>query len=350
MSRFDFAIFIGRFQPFHAGHLYVVKEGLKQADKLILLIGSAWQPRNTRNPWSYQEREAMVRTCLTDEENQRLLCLPLMDVPYNDEIWVRNVQFSVNGLIAEHHARDKPASIALVGHKKDHSGFYLNLFPQWESIGIDNYKSISATPLREAYFSDAYENALEKWQQDQILPTAVINWLRHFAKDNSGHKQICEEIGFVKKYKQAWSNAPYAPTFVTVDAVVVQSGHVLLVERGASPGKGLWALPGGFVEQDERLQDACFRELREETKLKVPVPVLKGSIKKQGVYDDPFRSARGRTITHAFYIELAPHAELPKVKGSDDAKTAKWVPLSEINSQSMFEDHYFIIEDLLGAV
>lgn len=48
---FDFTVFIGRFQPFHAGHLKVVQEGLKQADKLILLIGSAWQPRNTRNPW-----------------------------------------------------------------------------------------------------------------------------------------------------------------------------------------------------------------------------------------------------------------------------------------------------------
>ena len=86
-KHFDFAVFIGRFQPFHAGHLKVVQEGLKCADKLIVLIGSAWQPRNTRKPWSHQEREEMVRACLTDEENARLLCLPLMDVPYNDELW-----------------------------------------------------------------------------------------------------------------------------------------------------------------------------------------------------------------------------------------------------------------------
>jgi bifunctional NMN adenylyltransferase/nudix hydrolase len=77
---------------------------------------------------------------------------------------------------------------------------------------------------------------------------------------------------------------------------------------------------------------------------------LRGSIKKQSVYDDPFRSARGRTITHAFYIELEPNAELPKVKGTDDAKAAKWIPLSEINPETMFEDHYLIIEDMLGAV
>ena len=351
MNNFDFTIFIGRFQPFHAGHLYVVKEGLKQANQLILLIGSAWQPRNTRNPWRHQEREEMVRACLTPEENKRLLCLPLMDVPYNDEIWVRNVQSTVNGLITAHYSKPhQPAKIALIGHKKDQSGFYLNLFPQWSSIGVDNFKNISATPLREKYFTDAYSDVLDQWHKEKILPDAVVNWLKNFAETNAAHEQVREEIQFINKYKKAWSQAPYAPTFVTVDAVVVQSGHVLLVERGANPGKGLWALPGGFVEQDERLQDACLRELREETKLKVPAPVLRGSIKKHGVYDDPFRSARGRTITHAFYIELEPNAELPKVKGSDDAKTAKWIPLSEINSETMFEDHYFIIEDMLGAM
>ncbi|VFS46366.1 Bifunctional NMN adenylyltransferase/Nudix hydrolase [Budvicia aquatica] len=82
----------------------------------------------------------------------------------------------------------------------------------------------------------------------------------------------------------------------------------------------------------------------------MPAPVLKGSIKRQAVYDAPYRSARGRTITHAFYIELEPSLELPKVKGSDDAKTARWVPLSELDPQVMFEDHYFIIQDMLGAV
>ena len=107
---------------------------------------------------------------------------------------------------------------------------------------------------------------------------------------------------------------------------------------------------GGFLDQGERVLDACLRELREETKLKVPTPVLKGSIKRQSVYDDPHRSARGRTVTHAFYIELEPNAELPKVKGGDDAKHARWVPLSELDPQLMFEDHYFIIQDMLGAV
>ena len=135
---------------------------------------------------------------------------------------------------------------------------------------------------------------------------------------------------------------------MTVDAVVIQSGHVLMVERKARPGKGLLALPGGFLDRGEKLVDACLRELREETRLKVPAPVLIGSIKQQQVFDDPHRSARGRTITHAFYIELAPNKALPKVKGGDDAKQAMWVPLADLDPAKIFEDHYFIIKELTG--
>ncbi|MEC8009804.1 MAG: bifunctional nicotinamide-nucleotide adenylyltransferase/Nudix hydroxylase [Pseudomonadota bacterium] len=347
MKTYDFTVFIGRFQPFHMGHLKVVQEGLKQADTLIILIGSAWQPRNPRNPWTHQEREEMIRSCLSEEDNARLLCLPLMDVPYNDEIWVRNVQSTVNGLVTAHYSTPhKPASIALIGHQKDETGFYLSLFPQWHNISLENYQAISATPLRELYFL-AESDHLKQLQT--VLPTHVTHYLISFI-NTDGFKQVQQEIIFVNKYKQAWQAAPYAPTFVTVDSVVVQSGHVLLILRKANPGKGLWALPGGFLDQNERLVDACLRELREETKLKVPTPVLKGSIKRSQVYDDPHRSARGRTLTHAFYIELEPSSQLPKVKGSDDAKHAKWMPLSELNPQDMFEDHYFIIQDLLGAV
>jgi bifunctional NMN adenylyltransferase/nudix hydrolase len=121
-----------------------------------------------------------------------------------------------------------------------------------------------------------------------------------------------------------------------------------MVERRARPGKGLLALPGGFVDQGEKLVDACLRELREETRLKVPAPVLKGSIKSQQVFDDPHRSARGRTITHAFYMELQPDKTLPKVKGGDDARHALWIPLADLDPTQIFEDHYFIIQEMTG--
>lgn len=117
----------------------------------------------------------------------------------------------------------------------------------------------------------------------------------------------------------------------------------------AEPGKGLWALPGGFAGQDESVLDAFLRELKEETRLKLPLPVLRGSLKNDHVFDHPDRSLRGRTITHAFHFEF-PSGELPPAKGSDDADKARWVPVSQAleMSNQLFEDHRHILEFFLG--
>ncbi|KZN49654.1 bifunctional nicotinamide-nucleotide adenylyltransferase/Nudix hydroxylase [Pseudoalteromonas luteoviolacea] len=346
-QKYDFLVFIGRFQPFHQGHLAVVKEGLKRAQNLIILCGSAHQPRTVRNPWTSAERELMIRGALTQDENSRVHIAPLMDTVYNDDAWVRNVQTTVKGIVTAHHrVPHKPATIGLIGHSKDQSSYYLNMFPQWGSVPVDNFEQISATPLRQEIFSTEGLAFLDR-DIHQQLPVFVKDMLIQFIKTDD-YQAIQSEHNFIEKYRQAWQNAPYPPTFVTVDAVVVQSGHVLLIERKARPGKGLWALPGGFVNGSEKLIDACLRELREETRLKVPVPVLKGSIKQQQVFDDPHRSARGRTITHAFYFDLEPNKALPRVKGSDDAKHAMWVPLAELEPSKLFEDHYFIIQELTG--
>lgn len=350
---FEFLVFIGRFQPLHVGHLAVIHQALEQADKVIVLVGSAWQPRSVRNPWTYAEREAMVRACVPEADAVRLLIAPLMDIPYNDEAWVRNVQATVHGLVTAHHGQPhRRPRIGLIGHSKDHSSFYLKLFPQWGSLAVDNVDGLSSTTLREQLFGVVEEESGigEEWlstQADQVLPQPVREQLRQFSMTKD-FLEVREEQAFVANYRKGWEQAPYAPTFVTVDAVVVQSGHVLLVERKARPGKGQLALPGGFLNPQEKLLDACLRELREETRLKVPGPVLKGSIKNHQVFDDPHRSARGRTITHAFHIELEPAQELPKVKGGDDARHALWVPLADLDPVHMFEDHYFIIQEMLG--
>ena len=156
------------------------------------------------------------------------------------------------------------------------------------------------------------------------------------------------EAEYLAKYPPAWFAPSYPPIFVTLGAVVVQSGHILLIERRARPGRGLWALPGGFLDPGETLEDACLRELREETRLKVPAPVLCGSIRERRVFDAPHRPERGCAITRAYQIELAPALELPKVKGGDDARNAFWLPLAQLEPERLFEDHYLIIQAMLG--
>ena len=123
---------------------------------------------------------------------------------------------------------------------------------------------------------------------------------------------------------------------------------MLLVKRKHAPGIGLWALPGGFLQPDETRVYGMLRELKEETKIKVPGPVLMGSIKSQKTFDHPHRSTRGRTITTAFFIDLGFSEKLPKVHGSDDAEKAVWVPFKDVDRTKMMEDHFHIIDTFIS--
>jgi len=336
----DILVFIGRFQPFHIAHQRVIEQALAQGRDVIVLIGSSRQPRNLRNPFTIEERMAMMRASLPPEVQSRVHLQPLEDCLYNDDVWVKNVQEGVKAVV-ERLGNPSPLRIGLIGHMKDESSYYLRLFPQWDSVPVDNFQSISATPLRDRYLLGQMPDA-------KLFPAGAWRFLKDFMATEV-FADLHEEAMFIAKYRQAWDKAPYPPMFVTVDALVIQAGHILLVERKARPGMGQWALPGGFVDQKETLITACIRELREETRLKVPEPVLKGALKNQQVFDDPYRSARGRTFTHAFHFDLKPvDSTLPKVKGGDDARSAFWVPLSEVVPEKLFEDHYHIIRAMTG--
>lgn len=345
-TQHDMAVFIGRFQPLTKGHTQVILKALERAEKVVILVGSAFAPRNYYNPWSFEERKQMILAAFPQDAD-RLIIKPIEDSLYNNEKWVKNIQEAVHQAFVEAKGAWHPlAKVALIGHSKDNSSFYLKLFPQWDNIEVANYHNISATNIRNWYFSDQ-ASYFTKTSAD--IPASTRDFLEQFVA-TPDWQQIKDEYDFVAKYKKSWEAAPYPPIFVTTDAVVVQSGHILLVQRGHFPGKGLWALPGGFLNPGEAIVDGVIRELKEETKIKVPVPVLKGSIVAQRVFDDVHRSSRGRTITHSFLFQLNADHALPKVKGSDDAAFATWVPLSQVTRQMMFEDHFDIIINLTALL
>lgn len=343
---FDCLVFIGRFQPPHLGHLAVIREALNQARQVIVLVGSAWQARSLRNPWRFDERQAMIRSGFDDADNQRLEITPLLDALYNDDVWVRDVQRKVRDLAAP--ANIRLPRIGLIGASRGQSSYYLSLFPQWESVSVPLIEGISASQIRERLFRSpsASDDYLSTGAYHD-LPPGVVSRVSEFCRA-SAYQQLLEEQRLLDQYHQAWSHAPYPPIFVTVNAVVVQSGHVLLVRRNAAPGKGLFALPGGFIYPHERLLDACLRELRERLRLKVPEPVLKGSLRGQRLFDEPHRSWRGRTLAEAFYFALRPDQQLPRLKPVKGGDQARWVALADLEPDSLFEDHFFIIQNFLG--
>lgn len=346
---YDALVFIGRFQPFHNGHKAVIDAALKQAKEVIVVVGSSFSARNIRNPFTFQERKDMIEAVYKDEFNYsgaqgnvktpRVKVVPVSDYPYDDNKWIAAIQNVVHGAISW---SPDPIKIGLIGHSKDSTSYYLNIFPTWGHVEVANVDGINATDIRKALFegdsSVAHKN----------MPDIAFTKMQHMFISGSWFNTLYDEYAMVKAYKKAWEAAPYPPTFMTTDAVVVQSGHILLVKRGDMPGKGLLALPGGFLNQEETMLEGCIRELKEETKIKVPVPVLKGSIKQSKTFDAPNRSVRGRTITQAFFIDLGT-GELPKVKGSDDAEKAMWVPLDEVVKRraEFFEDHFDIVAHFL---
>lgn len=122
--------------------------------------------------------------------------------------------------------------------------------------------------------------------------------------------------------------------FITVDAIIEINGGIVIIER-SNPPFG-WALPGGFVDYGESLEEAVVREAREETGLKLL------DIEQFHTYSDPHRDPRFHTIGTVF---IAKGKGMPKA--GDDAAGLKVVKLSEVGKLEFAFDHKRIIEDYI---
>ncbi|HET8854799.1 MAG TPA: NUDIX hydrolase [Salinimicrobium sp.] len=126
---------------------------------------------------------------------------------------------------------------------------------------------------------------------------------------------------------------------ITVDCVIFKMAkegsvvHILLVQRKKAPFKEDWALPGGFLEEQETMETGALRELREETGLRIK------EIEQLKAFGAPGRDPRGRTITIAFWGETDSEQEL---KAADDASQASW--FSEDRLPALGFDHSEILK------
>lgn len=327
---FEYCVCIGRFQPFHLAHYELIKDALKLADTVLIVIGSASKAPSIQNPWTASQREAFIGGALTPEEFSRVRFIHVRDYFYLNNRWLTEVQ----QLVYEATDGADDSKICNLGEVND--------FPQWSFAKMRTLDRMPrATKIRSHYFTH------DTIYKSHVAPN-VAQYMEEF-KTTEAFKNLKEEYDFIKNYRLGWEGAPFPPTFVTVDCVVVKSGHALMVRRKGNPGRGLIALPGGFLNQKEAIQDGALRELKEETGIKISKEDLEKAIVEQRVFDYPERSLRGRTITHAFLIDLG-SGPLPIVKGSDDADKAWWMSLSELATREadFFEDHFHIISHFVN--
>lgn len=348
--RADLAVVIGRFQPVHNGHMELFRKAAEISKNRLILVGSSHIARDTKNPFTFEERRDLlhIATNPIEPDSGRIFnfdIAPIMDDMYNDQLWVGQVQSQIDAALQERGLDKKYARVVIVGYRKDASSFYLDFFPNYKLFEINGQSSLSGTDLRDRIFDKRCGEAISGY-----MPNGVYSYIADWKRSAfTVYDNLAGELEFLKTYKQQFLGLKYPPMFVTADAVVINHGHILLVKRRSHPGKGLWALPGGYVNYNERIDNAIIRELKEETRIDVNDILLRASLKGTHVFDAPFRSLRGRIITHAGLFVLNT-LELPKVKGSDDAEKAKWIPLSQFYdmTEELFEDHYSIGTYMIG--
>ena len=139
----DVAVLIGRFQPFHRGHAGLLQTALATAAKVVVVLGSSFHARNAKNPFTWQERAAMIGSTLSDADRERVSFVAVRDY-YDDNQWSEEVREAV----ARNAGTDGTSQVALVGHFKDASSYYLNHFPQWQMVTSDASSEIDSTDVR----------------------------------------------------------------------------------------------------------------------------------------------------------------------------------------------------------
>jgi bifunctional NMN adenylyltransferase/nudix hydrolase len=400
MKKYDIAVIIGRFQPIHKGHIPLFRKAQEIADHTACIVGSINKPSTPKNPFSFETRHTFIVNALANEaiDTENVSILGVEDTFYREQEWYRNVRFELEPLIKRvkaykaDHARDdlnallgrldppntwdlhihlhgmnntaskeivayrnllKESSevhIAVLGYVKDESSYYLKNFADWEielipatGIGV----ALSATKIRELWYEYSIEYA------ENVLHPYTYNYM-HGGIAQHKFLDLREDYLHVVEYDKETQVGPFPVQFLTTDAVVLHGDEVLLVKRGGAPGRGQWALPGGFVDNYETFYDASVRELIEETQIDVPEKVIRGSKKDEKMFDFPKRSSRGRTVSMAYLFVLDPTRPRPRVRASKDNETVQawWFSLSEVEGMhdQMYEDHPDIIDYLTARI
>ena len=134
----------------------------------------------------------------------------------------------------------------------------------------------------------------------------------------------------------------YKNPIPTVDIIIQMNSRILLVKRKNEPFRGYMAIPGGFVNEGETVEDAAKREVKEETSLNIEL------IDILGVYSDPKRDPRGHNMSTVFIgkISTIRNGRI-EAFAPDDALELQWMDLKMIPDEKFEFDHKNILKDYL---
>ncbi|MEJ7686234.1 MAG: NUDIX domain-containing protein [Variovorax sp.] len=325
----------------------LLKKALETAPQVAVAIGSAFQARSPKNPFSWEERAGMIRAALSDTDRARVVLVPVRD-HVDDARWFAEVRERIDAaLVALGQAPSSAASTVIVGHVKDPTREYLLHFDGWALQASARAPAAEAAAVRDAVFGMPPD---APGMLAGMLPKGTFDFVRSWMA-GPRFDALAQEWALLKQHDADWSVAPYPVVLVTVDCVVKCRGRVLVIRRGRAPGKGLAAMPGGFLELRETTLQSVLRELEEETHLDVPATDLLACLSGAEVFDRPDRSQRGRTITHGFFFDLGDR-DPPQVRADDDAQSVEWMPIEALCAfeEEFLDDHFQMLDHFLGLL
>lgn len=341
-------VFLGRFQPFHNGHLACVKKHASKATSLTFLLGQGYD--SARNPFSFLERRQMILDSTRGLILGPINVIQITDHPYSNDQWILEIANNLR----DYGIRE---NIGFLGAQKDESSWYIKYlleeFPRSEFLKT-SLGTINATDIRGSFFQGKPYN--EAWWSE-VVPNGTIKVLNGLGKKRIEHLKAESHFNEAE-YKDSWLKHNFPLVCVTTDALVTYDDYILLIQRGRHPGLGKWALPGGYLQKGLTLKESCLNELLEETGISLSRQTLKSYMQGPYVFDSPYRADHCRIITNVFTFHMGTVGTIyhfpkapprPKVKAGDDARKVKWVKKSSLHQYEFYQDHLHIIKGIRNA-
>lgn len=329
---YDVSVFIGRFQPFHKGHLHNILEALQHSKFLVVNVGSSHSSSNIKNPFSYEFRKKLITLDLLSAgiDLSRVAVEPLSDYFYQEELWQESLRCNV----LKHVAYDQ--SIAIVGHEKDESSYYLKSFPEWGFIPVTNYKNYNATDFREAYYCG---NILDEYMcSNNRLNGSYQSLKDYMSKPN--YYRLKQEYEIVNKHKELCYKDQVSHD---VALFIIHKGKILLSKRLFHPGLGLWSLPMGNIIGAESVEDSLYRNFNSNNVIIENNESFAYTKLPTVIFDYESRSLLGRVISHVGVFVIA--SDLHVVNNSSNWLDSRLI--TETMCDRMYSDNYQIISILL---
>lgn len=336
MQKVKVGVVIGRFQGYHKHHHDHIRRAALENDVLVVVIGSCNARTSIKNPFSVHDRVAMISSniiCDTATEYKVVKYCYANDNISND-VWADEIKKNVHQYGHE---------VTLYGCDKDDSTFYFKLFSEWKLSLTTDVSGFSATDLRKAWFQTHQTGyGMEKFPN---IPEPTVRFLQKRGKFSS---DLQKEWDYYLGEKETFKDYPFPESlnFNCADAVVVHNDMVLFIQRKFVPGKGCWALPGGFKNANETFLDAAVRELEEETNMSLRKKDLMKYYVGSKLFDNPHRSLGIPRNTMAAYFDISELAHDSIVtKASDDAMATRWIARKDAQiMSSIYDDHNFIVQ------